>query len=77
MSMGERAERRVSVRRPGSEDPPGYASNENQCFGPSGVHALPLAAGIDEGGNYCQAQLKLASSTELELKVTHCQRRPA
>ena len=22
------------------------------CFGPSGVHVLPLAAGINEGGHY-------------------------
>jgi hypothetical protein len=24
----------------------------NNFFGPSGVHALPLAAGINEGGHY-------------------------
>jgi hypothetical protein len=28
-------------------------------FGPSGVRALPLAAGRNEGGHYYQAQLKL------------------
>ena len=28
-------------------------------IGPSGVRALPSAAGINEGGHYCQAQLKL------------------
>ena len=38
--------------------------------GPSGVRALPLAAGINEGGHYfryCQAQLQLAISVEIEL----------
>jgi hypothetical protein len=37
-------------------------------IGPSGVRALPLAAGINEGGHYCQAQLQLAISLEIELR---------
>ena len=36
------------MRRPGSEDP--HCREQN--FGLSGVRALPLAAGINEGGHY-------------------------
>ena len=30
----------------------GILHNFNKYFGPSGVHALPLAAGINEGGQF-------------------------
>ena len=36
------------VRRRGSEDP----HRRERNFGPSGVRALPLAAGINVGGHY-------------------------
>ena len=41
-------------------------------FGPSRVRALPLAAGINAGGHYCQAQPKIQLSwADLALILTY------
>ena len=46
-------------------------------IGPSGVHALPVAAGTNEGGHYCHTRTHLAISAQLKIwQVLACKMGP-